>query len=127
MAGLTVDLAALTDRLFRAAEAGEWETFASCFAPGAVLAQNVGKEQPLADALPSLRALTDDGTALRYENVRRFVGRDAVTELHDAVFTKPDGREVCIDICVVIQFDDAGLIVRSDEYLDSRAARALFE
>lgn len=122
---MTADLDAATEKLFRAAEAGDWETFSLCFAPDAVLAQNIGTEQPIADALVSLPTLTADGTTLRYDNVRRFVGDQVVTELHDAIFTKPDGREVCIDICVVIQFDDAGLIVRSDEYLDSRAARAL--
>jgi len=127
VAGLTVDLNATTEKLFRSAEVGDWETFASLFAGDAVMAQNVGREQPFAEALVGLRRLTDDGTTLRYDNVRRFVADRSVTELHDAIFTKPDGREVRIDVCVVIQFDDDGLIVRSDEYLDSRAAQPLFD
>lgn len=122
---MTVDLDATTDKLFRSAEAGDWASFSALFAPDAVMAQNVGVEQPLADALPGLQHLTADGTTLRYENVRRFIGDNVVTELHDAVFTKPDGQVVRIDICVVIQFDDSGLVVRSDEYLDSRHARPL--
>jgi len=91
------------------------------------MAQNVGTTQPVAEALVGLRALTDDGSTLRYENVRRFISPGVVTELHDAIFTKSDGREVRIDICVVIQFDSDGLIMRTDEYLDSRAAQALFK
>jgi len=121
-----IDLEAIADDVFAAAEAGDWERFASHFAEGAVLRQNVGVELVLADALPGLQSFTADGTTLRYDNVRRLVGKLHATELHDAVFTKPDGREVRIDICVVMQFDGRGKITRVDEYLDSGAAAALF-
>ena len=42
------------------------------------------------------------------------------------MFTKPDGRRIAIDICVVIRFDAEARIVQVDEYLDSAAAAALF-
>lgn len=119
------DLGALTEQVFRSAEAGDWERFASFFGPEARIRQNVGREQSVAESLVTLPRLTADGTTLRYDNARRLVGESSVTEMHDAVFTKPDGRVISLDICVVIQFDDAGLITRVDEYLDSRAAAAL--
>lgn len=111
--------------LFGAAERGEWEKFQSFFHPDAVLRQNVGAEQSISEAMRFLPLFTADGTTLRYENVRRVLGASGATEMHDAVFTKPDGRVVRIDICVVVQFDDDGLIIRSDEYLDSAAAAPL--
>ena len=116
----------LLDTLFGAAEANDWARFRSFFADDAVLHQNVGIEQPIDQAMQSLPALTADGTTLRYENARRVIGHDGATEIHDAVFTKPDGREIRLDICVVVQFDDDGKITRADEYLDSAAAAALF-
>ena len=120
------DLEQLVDRTFAAAEANDWHTFQSMFAVDAVLAQNVGTEQSIDEAMTTLPRLTADGTTLRYENVRRVVGDASVTEMHDAVFTKPDGRVVRLDICVVIQFNADGKIMRTDEYLDSAAAAALF-
>ena len=87
---------------------------------------SLGREQTLAEALPMLTSFTADGTTLRYENPRRLFGDDHAVEMHDAVFTRPDGREVRIDLCVVVRFDADGCIVRSDEYLDTGAAAALF-
>jgi len=124
--GSDMDMDALLDMTFAAAEANDWETFRSMFADDAVLVQNVGTEQSIDEAMSTLPRLTADGTSLRYENVRRAGGGTAMTEMHDAVFTKPDGREVRIDICVVVQFNEAGKIKRTDEYLDSAAAAALF-
>ena len=116
----------LLDELFGAAEAGHWERFRSMFADDAVLVQNVGEEQSIDQAMKTLPLSTADGTTLRYENIRRLHGDLSVTEMHDAVFTKPDGRVVRIDICVVVQFNEAGQVIRADEYLDSAAAAPLF-
>lgn len=121
-----MDLDTLLDQTFGAAEKNDWESFRSMFAHDAVLVQNVGHEQSIDEAMNTLPLLTADGTSLRYENVRRVRGEHNITEMHDAVFTKPDGREVRIDICVVVQFNAAGKIVRTDEYLDSAAAKPLF-
>lgn len=121
-----MDLDVVVDELFGAAEANDWATFRSYFADDAILTQNVGREQTIDEAMITLPALTANGTTLRYENVRRLTCERTVTEMHDTVFTKTDGAEVRIDICVVIQFDDTGKIVRTDEYLDSAAAAPLF-
>jgi len=122
----SLDLGAVAEELFASAERGDWARFRSLCSADAVLCQNVGVAAPIDDALPGLQALTANGTLLRYENVRRFVGPQHVTELHDAVFTKPDGTEVRIDICVVLQFDEDGRITRANEYLDANAAKPLF-
>lgn len=122
----SLDLNEITDRLFAAAEANDWAAFHACFAPGGTIRQNVGTTQTIDEAMKTLPLLTADGTSLVYENVRRVVADRAVTELHDAVFTKPDGRVVRLDICVVIAFDDDGLVTSADEYLDSGQAAALF-
>lgn len=121
-----MDLDAIVTRTFAAAEANDWATFRAAFAADAVLRQNVGRAQPIDAAMVSLPRLTADGTTLRYENVCRVVAERAVTEMHDAVFTKPDGSVVRIDICVVFEFNADGLIVRAHEYLDSAAAEPLF-
>ena len=124
---MSLDLDGIVNRTFGAAEAGDWATFRSMFADDAVLSQNVGVEQTIDQAMKTLPLFTADGTTLKYENVRRVHGESSVTEMHDAVFTKPDGRVVRIDICVVIQFNTDGKITRTDEYLDSVAAAALLQ
>jgi ketosteroid isomerase-like protein len=113
------------DKTFAAAEASDWVMFRSMFADDAVLKQNVGPEQPIDQAMKTLPLFAADGTTLRYENIRRIRGESSITEIHDAVFTKPDGRVVRIDICVVAQFNNDGKIIRVDEYLDSAAAAGL--
>ena len=121
-----MDHDAVLDQTFAAAEAGDWVTFRSMFADDAMLMQNVGVEQTVDEAMKTLPLFTADGTTLKYENIRRVRGDSSITEMHDAVFTKPDGLVVRIDICVVAQFRYNGKIIRIDEYLDSAAAAPLF-
>lgn len=120
------DIEQIVVDLFAAAERGDWDAFRAAFTPDARLRQNIGADHSIDDAMLALPRLTDDGTTLQYQNARRAVAPNVVTEMHDAVFTKPDGREVRIDICVVVELNDDGLIVRADEYLDSDAAAQLF-
>jgi hypothetical protein len=68
------------------------------------------------------------GISSTYENVRRVAGDHAVVEQHDVRFTRAsDGLEVVSDVCVVILFDDARLIVRLDEYADPAPLQRLAE
>ncbi len=113
------------EQVFRAVEAGDWSTWRSAFADDAVLGQNVAPDVSVDDAMKMLPMMFADGTTVRYENIRRVSGPDSATEMHDAVFTKPDGRTVRIDVCVVMQFNGEGKIIRGDEYLDSAAAQGL--
>ncbi len=113
--------------VFACAERGDWTGFRAHFSADAVIRQNVvGRDVPIDEAVPGLARLTADGTTLRYDNPRRVVGTDSATEIHDVVFTRPDGHEIRLDICVVMWFNDQGQITRADEYLDSQAAAALF-
>jgi hypothetical protein len=55
-------------------------------------------------------------------------GDDAVVEQHLVRLTRAsDGLELVSDVCVVIRFDDAGLITRVDEYADPAPLQALAE
>ena len=118
---------AVMDKVFGAVQTGDWATWRSAFADNAVLGQNVAPDISIDDAMKMLPLMFADGTTVRYENVRRLSGPDSVTEMHDAVFTRPDGKVVRIDICAVMQFNEDGKIVRGDEYLDSSAAAGLRE
>ena len=113
------------ERVFGAVETGDWATWRSAFADDATLGQNVAPDVSVDDAMKMLPLLFADGTTVRYENIRRVSGPDSATEMHDAVFTKPDGRVVRTQICAVMQFNDDGKIIRGDEFLDSVAAADL--
>jgi len=108
-----MDLDAVLDATFGAAEANDWATFRSMFVDDAVMVQNVGRAQSIDESMVTLPAFTADGTTLKYENVRRVRGPLSITEMHDAVFTKPDGRQIRIDICVVVQFNRDGCLEES--------------
>lgn len=121
-----VAIEAIVAGVFASAERGDWDAFRAAFADDARIRQNVGTDQSIDEAMVTLPRLTADGTTLRYENPRRAIADRTVTEIHDAVFTKPNGKVVRIDICVVVELNDQHKIVRVDEYLDSAAAAALF-
>jgi len=120
-----MDLSQRADQLFAAAEAQDWATFRAGFADDAVIARNVGGAESIDDAMKTIPLLTRDGSTLRYENARRLVGERSVTEMHDVVLTKPDGDRRCLDVCVVVEFNDDGQVVRIDEYFDAAQARAM--
>lgn len=113
------------DETTAAIERGDWAAFQAAFTDDAVLKSNLGPEQHIDEAMKTMPLLTAGGTTVRFENVRRFFGPNSATEMHDAVFTKPDGQVVRIDICLVVQFNDDGKVIRSDEYMDSAAAAGL--
>ena len=120
------DISQRLDQTFGAAAADDWAGFRAMFAEDGIVRQNLGEAMTMDQAMEALPALTADGTTLAYENVRRCIGDRCATEIHDAVFTKPDGREIRLDICVVVHFGDDGLITSAEEYLDSAQAAALF-
>jgi ketosteroid isomerase-like protein len=123
-----MDLVALVEEVFKRASAQDGDGFAAMFAKSARVKQNFGEEMDLATTLGWLHALWDAGISSTYENVRRVVGADAVVEQHDVRLTRrSDGLELVSDVCVVIRFDDAGLITRIDEYADPAPLQALAE
>jgi hypothetical protein len=123
-----MDLVARVEEVFKRASAQDGDGWAAMYASNARIKQNFGEEMDIATALGWLRALWDAGISYSYENVRRVLGDNAVVEQHNVRLTRAsDGLELVSDVCVVIRFDDAGLITRVDEYADPAPLRALAE
>lgn len=116
-----MDAAALEDiaaRLFDAFVAHDLDAVGAMLAADAAVVQN-GTEMGWAEARPMIEGLRGVLGDHRYTRVRRVAGDRAVVEEHHVVATTPDGRDVDLPACVVIRVDDAGLITRLDEYVDT--------
>jgi hypothetical protein len=121
-----MDLVAKVEETFKLAVAQDADRLAAMYASNARIKQNFGEEMDVAGLLGFVRGLADAGISFSYENVRRVVGTDAVVEQHDVRLVRAaDGLEVVSEVCVVMRFDDAGLIVRVDEYADPAPLQAL--
>ncbi len=122
-----MDIAARTGALFAAFEANDAESVAALCAPGCRVKQNNDPDVDLDTLLVQLRAmLWDAGVTTAYSDIRRTVAEGVVTEQHLVTLTRPDGVQALCDACVVVRFDDDGLITRVDEYLDMAAFAPLF-
>jgi ketosteroid isomerase-like protein len=122
-----MDLDAVTTELFARFAAQDGEGAAALCVPGARAKQNNGPDLDVVTLIAGIRArLWDAGVTNVYSDVRRTVADRAVTEQHVVTLTRPDGVEVSSDVCVVIRFDDDGLITRLDEYMDTAAFAPLF-
>ncbi len=126
----TIDAAELDARcarFFQYSAAHAWDALANMCAPDAVFAQN-GHDTDLGGLLAMVDGLTSSGIEYSYSNVRRVVALEArtVVEQHHVILRRGDGVEATPDACIVMQFDDAGVIVRVDEYLDTAALAPLF-
>ena len=73
-----------------------------------------------------IEGLKRDGVIVEYSDVRRSVGVRFVVEQHIVRLTRPDGVSASTDVCVVVHFDDTGLIIGPHEYVDTAAFVALF-
>ena len=65
--------------------------------------------------------------AVKYTDVRRVIGNDAVAEQHVVTLIKPDGTSASSEVCLVARFDADGLVTRLDEYVDTSAMAGLLE
>jgi ketosteroid isomerase-like protein len=72
-----------------------------------------------------VQGIKNDGVSVKYSDVRRSVGDGFVVEQHVVTLTRPDGKSASTDVCVVLRFDDDGMITRLDEYVDSAVFAAL--
>jgi ketosteroid isomerase-like protein len=120
-----VDLAARTAQLFAAFESQEFEGIEALLSPEARMKQNGNPEHDVAGLLAFVRGLLADDVSVRYSDVRRSVGDGFVVEQHVVTLTRSDGESASTDVCVVLRFDDDGLITRLDEYVDSAVFAAL--
>jgi ketosteroid isomerase-like protein len=121
-----MDLDALTDRFFVLSAAADGDGVVAMCADDGRFKQNFGEE----GGVDTLRALVEGtgaaGIAVAYSDVRRLVTESAVTEQHTVTLTRTDGVQVASDVCVVLRFDDRGLITRLDEYVDTAAFAPIF-
>jgi ketosteroid isomerase-like protein len=117
---ISIDLDDRCARFFQYSAAHAWEALGRMCAPDAVFAEN-GRETDLEGLMGMMRALTASGIEYSYSKVRRNVVESdrTVFEQHHMTMRRGDGVEANADVCVVLAFDDRGMITRVDEYIDS--------
>ena len=121
-----MDLDQLTTDLFRHTAAADIDAVAAMCAPDCRVKQNIGDEGGAEMLLGIVQATIDLGLTVTYSDIRRIVAEGAVTEQHLVTITKADGTRVSSDVCVVLRFDDHGLVTRIDEYVDPTSLMAAF-
>lgn len=120
-----MDLAARTAQLFAIFESQEFDELESLLAPEATMKQNGNPEHDKDGMMAFVRGLKNEGVSVAYSDVRRSVGDGFVVEQHVVTLTRPDGKSASTDVCLVLRFDDDGLITRVDEYVDSAVFASL--
>ena len=121
-----MDLDTRTAELFEHFSTQEFAGLADLFAPDAQVKQNGNPEHGIAGLFTMIEGLKRDGVTVQYSDVRRSVGDRFVVEQHAVRLTRPDGVSASTEVCVVVDFDDAGLIIGLHEYFDTAAMAALY-
>ena len=121
-----MDLDQLTTRFFHHTAGADIDAVAAMCSPDCRVKQNIGEEGGIDGLLGIVQATIDLGLTVSYSDIRRVIADRAVTEQHLVTITKADGTSVSSDVCVILHFDDAGLITRLDEYVDSAALAPAF-
>jgi ketosteroid isomerase-like protein len=107
-------------RLIAAIESGDLDTFAGCYAPGAVIWHNNDNlEQDPATVVKVLGWLRKRVDGLCYEEMRVQPTPSGYVEQHVLRGTARDGSPFEVPACLVVTVGDDGLITRLDEYVDS--------
>jgi ketosteroid isomerase-like protein len=122
-----MDLAERTSQLFAIFESQEFDGLEALLAADAKMKQNGNPEHDVEGLMAFVKGLKNDGVAVKYSDVRRSVGDGFVVEQHVVTLTRPDGKSASTDVCVVLRFDDDGLITRLDEYADSAVFATLID
>lgn len=114
-------LDAVADKLFKALSEQNWKNAGECFAPGAKCfsPQRTGaKAQDFPGFKKTMGGLIGLLGKPQYLNVQRLYGPDSITEQHSTRYTENEEAQVEAESCVLMRVNEAGLIVRMDEYLD---------
>jgi ketosteroid isomerase-like protein len=122
-----MNLAERTAQLFAIFESQEFDGLEALLAADARMKQNGNPEHDVEGLMAFVQGFKNDGVAVKYSDVRRSVGDGFVVEQHVVTLTRPDGRSASTDVCVVLRFDDVGLITRIDEYVDSAVFATLVD
>ena len=121
-----MDLEARTAQLFEHFSTQEFDGVSDLFAPDAGVRQNANPEHGIEGLLTMIQGLKRDRVSVEYSDVRRNIGDGFVVEQHIVRLTRPDGVSASTDACVVVHFDETGLISGLHEYVDTAAFAALF-
>ena len=122
-----MDLDARTAQLFALFESQDFDGLETMLAPDARIKQNGNPEHDINGLLAFVHGLKNEGVQVEYSDVRRSVGDGFVVEQHVVTLTRSDGKSASTDVCVVLRFDDDGLISRLDEYVDSAVFASLYD
>jgi ketosteroid isomerase-like protein len=120
-----MDLAGLAATLFEHFSTRELDGLADLFATDAQVRQNGNPAHGIDGLFTMMEGLERDGVAVEYSDVRRSVGDGFVVEQHLVRLTRRDGVSASTDVCVVVHFDDAGLITGLHEYVDTASFGSL--
>lgn len=122
-----IDIGDRCAQFFQYSSSHSWDALARLCSPDAVFSQN-GNDTDLDGMLEMVRGITSSGIGYEYGDVRRTVAAAdrTVVEQHHVTMRRGDGVEANADVCVVLTFDESGMIVRLDEYVDTAAFSPLF-
>ena len=120
-----MDLEALTAELFAHFSSRTPDGLSDLFAPGARVQQNGNPEHGIDGLLTMIQGLKRDGVTVEYSDIRRSMGERFVVEQHLVRLTRPDGVSASTDVCVMLHFDEQGLITGLHEYVDTAALSPL--
>lgn len=120
-----MDVAALTDSLFRCTTSGDVDGVASMCRPDLRFKQNSGDEGGVAELRALVGGIAEAGVKVTYSDIRRLVGERWLVEQHVVTLRRDDGLEASGDVCIVLRFDADGRIEQIDEYLDPASFGAL--
>jgi ketosteroid isomerase-like protein len=115
------------DLLTHAFEREDVDLVRQLLSPDARVRRNNGEERGVDLLIATISGLEDAEVAVKYSDVRRVIGDDAVAEQHLVTLIKPDGTSASSEACLVARFDETGLVTRLDEYIDSSALAGLAE
>lgn len=122
-----MELGKLVGRLTAAFERGDRDVITALCSPDVRVRRNNDDERGLDMLVASVGGLAEQGITIRYSEVDRVVGEDAVAEQHVVTLTRPDGDSASSHACLVVGFDADGLVARIDEYVDTAAFMSLVD
>lgn len=112
----------VAEAFFAATSAADWGAARGLLAPHATVVAHPGAPSTDSEALvESWQKLRDLAGPWEYTDVRRVVDGLRCCEQHRVRFVDLD---IDIEACVVVTIDDAGRVVRLEEYADGGALRA---
>ena len=116
----------VVDRMFSAIESGDIDTLRACFAPGALVWHNDNEaDQDIDTVVDILGKLCAFSTRRSYEQRRTTVVGRVTFQQHVLTADLLSGKTLHLPAMMRIEVGGDGLIVRIDEYYDSRATDVL--